>query len=290
MTTNLGGRFTFPGTNLTVHRVGFGAMQLPGAGVFGPPKDHAEAVAVLREAVKLGVDHIDTSDFYGPYVSNQLIREALHPYPKNLVIVSKLGAKRGPDGSWNAAYSKADLTAAVHSNLKNLGIEALDIVNFRWGAHAGHIEATFEEALGTIVDLKKQGLIKHIGVSTVTPEEYAAAKKQTGIVCVQNWYNVAKRDDDAFIDQLAKDGVAYVPYFPLGGFAPLQWEKFEGIAKSVRASTHQVALAWLLQRSPNILLIPGTSSVAHLKDNLKVADIRLPPDAIAALNAIGKQS
>lgn len=284
--TNLGGTFTFPGTNLTVHRVGFGAMQLPGPGVFGPPKDHAEAVAVLREAIKLGIDHIDTSDFYGPYVSNRLIKEALHPYPKNLVIVSKLGAKRGDDGSWNAAYSKADLTAAVHSNLKNLGIDALDIVNFRWGAHAGHVEATFEEALGTVVDLKKQGLIKHIGVSTVTPEEYALAKKQTPIVCVQNWYNVAKREDDAFIDQLAKDGVAYVPYFPLGGFAPLQWEKFESAAKSINATPQQLAQAWLLQRAPNMLLITGTSSVAHLCDNAKVADIKLPPEAITALDAI----
>ncbi|HEX2594615.1 MAG TPA: oxidoreductase [Rhizomicrobium sp.] len=287
MKMNLGGTFTFPGTNLTVNRVGFGAMQLPGPGVYGPPKDHAEAIAVLREVIALGINHIDTSDFYGPYVANQLIKEALHPYPKDLVIVSKLGGKRGTDKSWNPAYKRQELIDGVHSNLKNLGIEAIDIMNFRWGAaHGPYDGPDFEEALGTVVDMKKQGLIKHIGVSTVTPEQYALAKKQTPVVCVQNWYNVAKRDDDAFIDQLAKEGVAYVPYFPVGGFAPLQWEKFEGIAKSVGATPQQLAQAWLLQRAPNILLITGTSSVAHLRDNAKVAELKLPPDAIAALDKI----
>jgi pyridoxine 4-dehydrogenase len=288
MTQNLGGTFTFPGTNLTVNRVGFGAMQLPGPGVFGPPKDHAEAIAVLREAVKLGINHIDTSDFYGPYVANQLIKEALHPYPKDLLIVSKLGGKRGADKSWNPAYSRQELIDAVHSNLKNLGVEAIDIMNFRWGAaHGEYSGPSFEEALGTVVDMKQQGLIKHIGVSTVTPEQYAAAKKQTPIVCVQNWYNVVKREDDAFIDQLAKEGVAYVPYFPLGGFAPLQWEKFANVAAKVGATPQQLAQAWLLQRSPNMLLITGTSSVAHLRENVAVADLKLTPDVLAALDAIG---
>lgn len=284
---NLGGTFTFPGTNLTVNRVGFGAMQLPGPGVWGPPKDHGEAIAVLREAVDIGINHIDTSDFYGPYVANQLIKEALHPYPKDLVIVSKLGGKRGADKSWNPAYTPQELIDAVHSNLKNLGIEALDIVNFRWGAaHGAYSGPSFDEALATVVELKKQGLIKHIGVSTVTPEQYAAARKQTPVVCVQNWYNIAKRDDDAFIDQLAKEGVAYVPYFPVGGFAPLQWEKFEDVAKSVGAKPHQLAQAWLLQRAPNMLLITGTSSRAHLRDNAAVADVDLTTDAIAALDKL----
>jgi pyridoxine 4-dehydrogenase len=283
-TQNLGGRFTFPGTSLSVNRVGFGAMQLPGPGVFGPPKDHAEAVAVLRAVIAIGIDHIDTSDFYGPHVANQLIREALHPYPKGLVLVTKIGARRGADGSWNPAYSKAEVESAVHDNLRNLGIDAIDIVNLRLGAGG---DAPFQEPLDALLELKRKGLIKHLGASNVTPEQYATIRKSTPVVCVQNLYNVAHRADDAFIDALAKDGVAYVPFFPLGGFAPLQSEALEAVAKQVGASSRQVALAWLLQRSPNMLLIAGTSSRAHLTENATVADIRLPPDAIAQLDAIG---
>jgi pyridoxine 4-dehydrogenase len=284
---NLGGRFTFPGTSLSVHRVGFGAMQLPGPGVYGPPRDHAEAIAVLREAVALGIDHIDTSDFYGPHVANQLIREALHPYPANLVIVTKIGAKRGADKSWSPAYSKAEVESGVHDNLRNLGIDAIDIVNLRLGA-GGH--APFEEPLEALLELKRKGLIKHLGASNVTPEQYAQIRKSTEIVCVQNLYNVVHRADDAFIDALAKEGVAYVPFFPLGGFAPLQSEALETVAKDVGASSRQVALAWLLQRSPNMLLIAGTSSRAHLRDNTAVGDLRLPPGAVAQLDAIAANS
>ncbi|MBV9419997.1 MAG: oxidoreductase [Alphaproteobacteria bacterium] len=282
----LGGTFTFPGTSMTVHRVGFGAMQLPGPGVYGPPKDHAEAIRVLREAIRLGIDHIDTSDFYGPHVANQLIAEALHPYPKNLVIVTKIGGKRGADKSWNPAYTKDELISAVHDNLRNLKVDVLDIVNLRLGAGHGAAQPPLEEMLGTVIDLQRQGHIRHIGLSNVTPAEFAQARKLTPVVCVQNWYNLVKRDDDAFIDDLAKQGVAYVPFFPVGGFAPLQSEALAKVAAQLNTSTFNVAQAWLLQRSPNMLLITGTSSVAHLKENAAVANLKLPPDALATLNAL----
>ena len=286
----LGGRFTFPGTSMSVNRVGYGAMQLPGEGVFGPPKDHATAIAVLREVVKLGINHIDTSDFYGPYVANQLIREALHPYPKDLVIVTKIGGKRGTDKSWNPAYSKDELISAVHDNLRNLEVDALDVVNLRLGAGHGAGIPAFGEMMETVIGLKKQGHIKHIGLSNVTPEEFAKGRAMTDIVCVQNWYNVARRNDDAFIDALAKQGVAYVPFFPVGGFAPLQSGILDKVAESVGATSRQVAQAWLLQRSPNMLLITGTSSLDHLRENAKIADIRLPAETVAELNSIGQTS
>lgn len=287
-TTQLGGRFAFPGTSLSVNRVGFGAMQLPGPGVWGPPKDHAEAIAVLREAVDLGIDHIDTSDFYGPYVANRLIREALHPYPKNLVIVTKIGGRRGDDKSWLPAYSRAELISAVHDNLRNLGVDALDVVNLRLGAGHGAGVPPLEDMLGTVIDLKREGHIRHIGLSNVTPEEFAQGRAMTEIVCVQNWYNLVKREDDAFIDDLAKQGVAYVPFFPLGGFAPLQAEALDKVAASLGITSRQAAQAWLLQRSPNMLLITGTSSRAHLRDNAAVGGIKLPADAVAALDAIAR--
>jgi pyridoxine 4-dehydrogenase len=290
MTTQqaLGGRFTFPGTTMTVARVGYGAMQLPGEGVFGPPKDHATAIAVLREAIKLGINHIDTSDFYGPHVANHLIREALHPYPDNLVIVTKIGGRRGADKSWLPAYSRDELISAVHDNLRHLKVDALDIVNLRLGAGHGANVPPFEEMLGTVIDLKRQGHVRHIGLSNVTQAEFDKGRTMTDIVCVQNWYNLARRDDDAFIDALAKHGVAYVPFFPVGGFAPLQSETLEKVAESVGATTMQVAQAWLLRRAPNVLLITGTSSLAHLRENARVAEIRLPPDTIAALDSIGR--
>jgi len=285
---NLGGTFTFPRTSMTVNRVGYGAMQLPGAGVFGPPKDHATAIAVLREAVRLGINHIDTSDFYGPHVANHLIREALHPYPKDLVIVTKIGGKRGADKSWQPAYSKEELISAVHDNLRNLKVDAMDVVNLRLGAGHGAGIPAFEEMLETVIGLKKQGHIKQIGLSNVTPAEFAKGKAMTPIVCVQNWYNVAKRDDDAFIDDLAKQGIAYVPFFPVGGFAPLQSDILETVAAQTGATSRQVAQAWLLQRAPNMLLITGTSSLAHLQENAAVAALNLPPDAVARLNSIGQ--
>jgi aryl-alcohol dehydrogenase-like predicted oxidoreductase len=283
--SQLGGGFTFPGTALTVNRVGFGAMQLPGPGVWGPPRDHATAIAVLREVVRLGINHIDTSDFYGPYVANQLIREALHPYPKGLVIVTKIGGKRGPDKSWNPAYSKAEVESAVHDNLRHLGIDALDVVNLRLGAGG---ELPFEEPLEALLECKRRGLIKHLGLSNVTPEQYRQIRKSTDVVCIQNLYNIVQRGDDAFVDALARDGVAYVPFFPLGGFMPLQSEALDRVATAVNATSRQVALAWLLQRAPNMLLIAGTSSLAHLRENSCVAELRLPPDAVASLNSIAQ--
>jgi aryl-alcohol dehydrogenase-like predicted oxidoreductase len=287
MTTQkaLGGRFTFPGTGMSVARVGYGAMQLPGEGVFGPPKDHATAIAVLRTAIELGINHIDTSDFYGPHVANHLIREALHPYPNDLVIVTKIGGRRGADKSWLPAYSRDELISSVHDNLRHLKVDAIDVVNLRLGAGHGAAVPPFEEMLGTVIDLKRQGHIGHIGLSNVTPAEFDKGRAMTDIVCVQNWYNLARRDDDAFINALAKQGIAYVPFFPVGGFAPLQSDALEKVAVSVGATTLQVAQAWLLQRSPNILLITGTSSLAHLRENAKVADIRLSPDAVAALDS-----
>lgn len=288
--TNLGGSFTLPNTSIALNRLGYGAMQLAGQGVFGPPRDVDAAVAVLREAVALGVNHIDTSDFYGPHITNQIIRQALHPYPENLVIVTKVGARRPPDKSWQPAYSRQELTAAVHDNLQNLGLEAMDIVNLRaWGTGdhgSGVSEGSIAEPLSTLIDLKHQGLIRHIGLSNISIQQFEEAQAMTEIVCVQNEYNLARRDDDALIDNLAQHGVAYVPFFPLGGFTPLQSSKLDAAASALNATPMQVALAWLLQRSPNILLIPGTSSVEHLRKNLKAADLQLPPRTITDLNSI----
>ena len=264
---NLGGQFTFPGTPLTVNRIGYGAMQLAGPGVFGPPRDHDAALAVLREAVAAGVNHIDTSDFYGPHVTNQTIREALEPYPAGLVIVTKLGARRPEDGSWLPAVTPDELEAGLHDNLKNLGLEAMDIVNYRhMGTGHGLDERSIAEGITKLADLKRQGLIKHIGVSNVSAKQIAEAQTITDIVCVQNNYNLAHREDDAVIDDLAQQGIAYVPYFPLGGFTPLQSSELSAVAERLGKTPMQVALAWLLHRSPNILLIPGTSSVAHLRE------------------------
>lgn len=285
--TNFAGSFTLPNTSITLKRIGYGAMQLAGQGVFGPPRDVDAAVAVLREAIALGINHIDTSDFYGPHFTNQIIRQALHPYPDDLVIVTKVGARRPDDGSWVPAISRQELIAAVHDNLRNLGLDAIDVVNLRMmGDGHGLSEASLAEPLSVLVELKQQGLIRHLGLSNVTPKQVAEAQTITEIVCVQNLYNVAHRDDDALIDQLAQQGIAYVPYFPLGGFTPLQSSTLASVAESLGATTMQVAIAWLLQRSPNILLIPGTSSVDHLRENLKAADLQLPPQAIVDLNAI----
>jgi pyridoxine 4-dehydrogenase len=283
--TSLGGRFTFPGTNLSVNRVGYGAMQLAGPQVFGPPRDPDAARAVLEQAVAAGVDHIDTSDFYGPHVTNQLIRRALHPYPRNLVIVTKIGARRGEDASWLPAQSPDELRAAIEDNLRNLGVDALDVVNLRVGLHT-LVDESIEARVHVLLDLKKRGLIKHIGLSNVTAKQFAEARAVTEIVCVQNHYNVAYRADDAFIDRLAKEGVAYVPFFPLGGFTPLQSSTLSDVATSLEATPMQVALAWLLQRAPNILLIAGTSSLMHLRENLKAAGLKLPRAAVEKLNTI----
>ena len=290
-TSKLGGTFTFPGSELTVHRMGYGAMQLAGRDgkklVWGPPKDVPEALAVLRTVLEAGVNHIDTSDFYGPHVTNQIIKQALHPYPENLMIVTKVGAKRDADGGWPHARSGQDVTDAVHDNLRNLGLDALDVVNLRLGGMTGPEDHPFEEPLTALVKLKEQGKIKHIGMSTVSAAQVAEAQKITPIVCVQNFYNVAQRGDDAFVDSLAAQGIAYVPYFPLGGFSPLQSDELNEIAASLSATPMQVALAWLLHRSPNILLIPGTSSVEHLRENLKGAELELSAETLAALDSIG---
>ncbi|TMA79697.1 MAG: aldo/keto reductase family oxidoreductase [Deltaproteobacteria bacterium] len=278
----LGGRFTFPGTSLTVQRMGYGAMQLAGPGVWGPPKDPDGAIAVLREAVAAGVNHIDTSDFYGPHVTNQIIRKALHPYPAGLVIVTKLGARRPPDKSWQPAISPEDLTTGVHDNLRNLGLDVLDVVNLRvMGAIDSPLEGSIEAPLTALADLQRRGLIRHVGLSNVTAAQVAEAQAITDIVCVQNNYNLARRDDDALIDDLARQGIAYVPFFPLGGFSPLQSSTLSSVAGRLGATPMQVALAWLLHRSPNILLIPGTSSVAHLRENLGAGELTLSPAAVA---------
>jgi aryl-alcohol dehydrogenase-like predicted oxidoreductase len=271
-----------------VNRLGYGAMQLAGPGVMGPPKDRQSALAVLREAVASGVNHIDTSDFYGPHITNQIIREALHPYPRDLTIVTKIGARRGTDGSWNPAFSAAELTNAVHDNLRNLGLDALEVVNLRamFDVH-GPAEGSLEAPLQTLAELQRQGLVRHIGLSNVTSKQVADAHKIVDIVCVQNQYNLAHRNDDAMIDELAAAGIAYVPFFPLGGFSPLQSTELSNVAASLGATPMQVALAWLLQRSPNILLIPGTSSVAHLRENLAAVNLRLPGDALRTLDRIG---
>jgi pyridoxine 4-dehydrogenase len=285
--TKLGGTFTLPGTFMTLNRMGYGAMQLAGPHVWGPPRDREEAISVLREAVALGVNHIDTSDFYGPHVTNQIIKQALHPYQEELVIVTKVGARRAEDKSWPVALSRKELTDAVHDNLRNLGRDILDVVNLRVGGVMGPTDASIEEPLAVLADLKQQGLIRHIGLSNVNPRQFAEAQTITDIVCVQNLYNVSHRSDDGFIEDLAQRGVAFMPFFPLGGFTPLQSSVLDAAAASVAATPMQVALAWLLQRAPNILLIPGTSSVKHLRENLSSAELHLPPEIIADLDAIG---
>jgi pyridoxine 4-dehydrogenase len=284
---DLSGSFTLPGTSMTLRRMGYGAMQLAGPQVWGPPRDLREAIAVLREAVASGVNLIDTSDYYGPHVTNQIIKQALHPYPDGLVIVTKVGAKRGEDKSWNHALSRQELIAAVQDNLRNLGLETLDVVNLRVGGIMEPAEGSIEEPLTALAELQRQGLVRHIGVSNVSPEQFAEAQRITEIVCVQNFYNVAHRKDDGFIDDLAQQGIAYVPFFPLGGFTPLQSSTLDSAAASLNATPMQLALAWLLQRSPNILLIPGTSSLAHLRENLSAATLQLPSSVLAALNSIG---
>ena len=283
----LGGRFTFPGTSLTVERMGYGAMQLAGPGVYGPPRDLGAALAILREAVEAGVNHIDTSDFYGPHITNQTIRQALHPYRDGLVIVTKLGARRPADKSWQPASSPHDLADGVHDNLRNLGLEALDIVNYRvMGSGHGPEEGSVAEQVTVLADLQRKGLIRHIGLSNATAAQVAEAQAIVDVVCVQNNYNLAHRADDAFIDDLARQGIAYVPFFPLGGFTPLQSSTLSAVAVRTGATPMQVALAWLLHRSHNILLIPGTSSVAHLRENLAAAQLTLSPQSLAELDGI----
>jgi len=278
---------TFKLGDRVVKRMGYGAMQLAGKGVFGPPKDHAGAVAVLREAVASGVNHIDTSDYYGPYVTNELIREALHPYPDDLIIVTKIGARRGDDASWIPAMSPADLESAVHDNLNRLGLQAIEVVNLRiMGKVDGPAEGSIEAPLTVLAELQRQGLVRHIGLSNVTPTQIAEGRRICDIVCAQNMYNVAHREDDALIDDLARDGIAYAPFFPLGGFTPLQSTALTEVAKGLGATPMQVALAWLLRRAPNILLIPGTSSIGHLRENLAAADLELPRETAAALDQI----
>src|SRR6201981_3065293 len=289
--TSLGGHFTLAGTSLTVNRIGYGAMQLAGQDgdkrVWGPPRNTPAAITVLREAVASGVNHIDTSDFYGPHVTNQIIRQALHPYPDDLVIVTKVGARRGADASWHHARSRQEIIDAVHDNLRNLGLDAMQVVNLRLGGFAAPEDEPFEEPLSALAELKQQGLIQHIGLSTVSPRQLAEARTITEIVCIQNLYNLAQRGDDRFMDDLAAQGIAYVPYFPLGGFSPLQSAALNAAAASLRATPMQVALAWLLQRAPNMLLIPGTSSVGHLRENVAGAGLGLSADVVTELDAIG---
>jgi pyridoxine 4-dehydrogenase len=288
--TNLGGSFQFANSSLTVNRMGYGAMQLAGPGVWGPPRDPDEAVRVLREAIDAGVNHIDTSDYYGPHVTNQLIQQALHPYRDGLVIVTKVGARRGDDKSWPHALSRQELIQAVHDNLRNLRVDKLDVVNLRVGGMLGPSEGSIEEPLTVLAELQRQGLIRHLGLSNVSARQFAEGQKISEIVCVQNFFNIAQRSDDAFVDELARRGVAYVPFFPLGGFTPLQSSELDGVAASVRATPMQVALAWLLHRAPNILLIPGTSSVKHLRENLQAAALQLSPETIATLDSIAAAS
>jgi aryl-alcohol dehydrogenase-like predicted oxidoreductase len=273
--------------DLDLTRVGYGAMQLAGPHVFGPPRDHPEAIAVLREAIASGVNHIDTSDFYGPHVTNQVIKEALHPYPQDLTLVTKVGARRGNDGSWILDRSRENLVQSVHDNLRNLGLDALDIVNLRMGGFSAPEPGSIAEPLKVLIELKQQGLIRHIGLSTVTPEQFAEAQTLTEIVCIQNFYNLANRSDDTFIDDLAKQSIAYVPYFPLGGFNPLQSSVMDTVAASLRVTPMQIAQSWLLHRSPNILLIAGTTRRTHLRENLSVAKLQLAPEVIAQLDSIG---
>ncbi|CAN98744.1 putative oxidoreductase [Sorangium cellulosum So ce56] len=285
--TNLAKVGTFKMGSRTVKRFGYGAMQLAGPGVFGPPRDRGAALAVLREAVKSGVDHIDTSDVYGPHVTNQIIREALHPYPRDLVIATKVGARRGPQGSWEPAFAAEDIASAVHDNLRNLGVDALDVVNLRVLFDAqGPAEGSIEAPLSALMKLQREGKVRHIGLSNVTAKQVEEGRAMTEIVCVQNLYNLVHRQDDALIDSLAAAGIAYVPFFPLGGFSPLQSSTLSDVARQLGATPMQVALAWLLRRSPNILLIPGTSSVEHLRENLAAADLELSDDAMKALDRI----
>ncbi len=287
---SLAGSFTLPGTSMTLNRMGYGSMQLAGPEVWGPPRDVNAAIAVLREAVESGVNHIDTSDYYGPHVTNQIIKQALHPYPDGLVIVTKLGARRGADKSWIHALSRQELIDGAHDNLRNLGVETLDVVNLRVGGVMEPSEGSIEQPLTVLAELKRQGLIRHIGLSNITPKQLSEAQTITEIVCVQNFYNVAHRKDDALIDDLAAQGIGYVPFFPLGGFTPLQSSALDRAAVSLQATPMQVALAWLLQRSPNILLIPGTSSVGHLRENLKAATLQIPAQVLADLESIGRGS
>ena len=284
---DLGGSFTLPGTSMALNRMGYGAMQLAGPGVWGPPRDVDGAIAVLREAVSSGVNHIDTSDFYGPHVTNQIIKRALHPYPDGLVIVTKVGGRRGEDKSWLHALSRQELIDAIHDNLRNLGLDTLDVVNLRVGGVAEPSEGSIEAPFTVLAELKRQGLIRHLGLSNVSPAQLAEAQEISEIVGVQNMYNVANRNDDGFLADVARQGMAYVPFFPLGGFTPLQSSVLDAAAASLESTPMQIALAWLLQRSPNILLIPGTSSVEHLRENLKAATLQLPPAMIADLDAIG---
>jgi aryl-alcohol dehydrogenase-like predicted oxidoreductase len=278
---------TFTLGDHTVKRLGYGAMQLAGLGVYGPPGDRGEALAVLREAVANGVDHIDTSDYYGPHITNQIIHEALHPYPDDLVIVTKIGARRGEDRSWIRASTPDELTRAVHDNLRNLSLDVLEVVNFRCMTDAhGPAEGSIEPQLTAVAELQRQGLVRHIGISNATPAQVAEARRIAEIVCVQNQYNLVHRADDALIDDLARDGIAYVPFFPLGGFTPLQSTTLSDVADHLGATPMQVALAWLLRRSPNILLIPGTSSLAHLRENLAAAELALPDDAVDELESV----
>ena len=284
--TSLGGRFTFAGTSLTVNRIGYGAMQLAGPGVFGPPKDRHEAIAVLREVIALGINHIDTSDYYGPYVTNEIIKEALFPYPKSLHIVTKVGALRDEQGGWPHARSPEQLRQAVHDNLAHLGLDTIDVVNLRVGGFSAPEPGSIAEPFGALVALQEEGLIKHLGLSTVSAEQVAEAQAISPIVCVQNFYNVANRSDDDMIDSLASQGVAYVPYFPLGGFNPLQSEELNEIAARLGVTPMAVAVAWLLQRSANILLIPGTSSVGHLHENIASASLALSDGDLEELDRI----
>ena len=283
---NRGGAFTPAGTNFALNRMGYGSIQLTGPMAFGPPQDRLAALAVVREAARLGINHIDTSDYYGPHIANEIIREALHPYPKDLVIVTKVGARRGPDKSWPAALSREDLANAVQDNLRHLGLDALDIVNLRVGGQFGPNENSIAEPLTALVDLQTKGLIRHIGLSNISQRQFVEAQAIAKIVCVQNHYNLAHRQDDPFIDTLAEQGIAYVPFFPLGGFRSLQSPHLDAAAASLGATTRQVALAWLLQRSPNILIIAGTSSVEHLRDNFKAAGLVLPNDIVAQLDQV----
>lgn len=292
--TALAGSFTLPGTSTTVNRMGYGAMQLAGRDgnklVWGPPRDLDAAIAVLREAVASSVNHIDTADFYGPHVTNQIIRKALHPYPDDLMIVTKVSVRRGEDGSWIPAFSREDLTAAIHDNLRNLGLDVIDVVNLRsmYSIHEP-AEGSIEAPLTVLAELQQKGLVRHIGLSNVTPAQIAEARRIAPIVCVQNQYNLVHRTDDALVTDLARDGIAYVPFFPLGGFTPLQSATLSDVAVRLDATPMQVALAWLLQRSPNILVIPGTSSIEHLRENLQASMLKIPPEVVADLDAIGAE-
>ena len=286
----LGGEYTFPGTELTVRRMGYGAMRLSGPGIYGPPKDRDEAVRVLRTAIEAGVNHIDTSDFYGPHVTNQIIREALSPYPKDLVLVTKVGARRTEDKAWHEASSKAELVSAVEDNLRNLGVEQLQVVNFRVFSHGKPAPGPVAHHMEVMAELQRQGKIAHVGISTATAEQIREAQTVVKIVCVQNEYNVVKREDDALIAELGAQGIAYVPYFPLGGFSPLQGEVLERAAKTVGATVMQVALAWVMGRGEHVLAIPGTSTVAHLKENLAAADLVLPEEVVRALDGLAVEA